>query len=221
MVCSKRAGGRKSSRSTVCGIFYESEEDMSLVGKLDEVELPELLQAIADAQKTGKLKLTRRDREGIIVFRQGMIVYAASSSARQTLGNLLLCERFIDKAQLTMALELQHLSQQEQRLGTILREMDAVDEETLERIVYLQTEKVILEFMSWKSGFFKFDPVELTNYGEIEVDAADFLIREGLQTDSVLSDLAAQLEEVELEEPAETEPGETRWRALRIGISLP
>jgi hypothetical protein len=179
---------------------------MSLVGKLDEVELPELLQAIADAQKTGKLKLTRRDREGIIVFREGMIVYAASSSARQTLGNLLLCERFIDKAQLTMALELQHLSQQEQRLGTILREMDAVDEETLERIVYLQTEKVILEFMSWKSGFFKFDPIELTDYGEIEVDAADFLIREGLQTDSVLSDLAAQLEEVELEEPDETEP---------------
>ncbi len=179
---------------------------MSLVGKLDEVELPELLQAIADAQKTGKLKLTRRDREGIIVFREGMIVYAASSSARQTLGNLLLCERFIDKAQLTMALELQHLSQQEQRLGTILREMDAVDEETLERIVHRQTEKVILEFMSWKGGFFKFDPVELSDYGEIEVDAADFLIREGLQTDSVLSDLAAQLEEVELEEPDESEP---------------
>ena len=127
---------------------------MSLVGKLDEVELPELLQAIADSQKTGKLKLTRRDREGIIVFREGMIVYAASSSARQTLGNLLLCEQSIDNAQLTTALELQHLSQQEQRLGTILREMDAVDEETLERIVHRQTEKVILEFMSWKSGFF-------------------------------------------------------------------
>ncbi len=182
---------------------------MSLVGKLDEVELPELLQAIADAQKTGKLKLTRRDREGIIVFREGMIVYAASSSARQTLGNLLLCERFIDKAQLTMALELQHLSQQEQRLGTILREMDAVDEETLERIVHRQTEKVILEFMSWKGGFFKFDSVELSDYGEIEVDAADFLIREGLQTDSVLSDLAAQLEEVELEEPDEAGPERT------------
>ena len=179
---------------------------MSLVGKLDEVELPELLQAISDAQKTGKLKLTRRDRDGIIVFREGMIVYAASSSARQTLGNLLLCDRHIDETQLTTALELQHLAEHEQRLGSILLEMEAVDEETLERIVHQQTEKVILEFMSWKSGFFKFDPLELSDYGEIEVDAADFLIREGLTTDRVLSDLAARLEEADLDEPNETEP---------------
>jgi hypothetical protein len=177
---------------------------MSLVGKLDEVELPELLEAIATARKTGKLRLTRRDREGIIVFRQGMIVYAASSSARQTLGNLLLCERLIDETQLTSALELQHLAQDEQRLGNILLEMDAVDEETLERTVHQQTEKVILEFMSWKTGFFKFDPLELSDYGEIEVDAADFLIREGLKTDRVLSDLAARLEEADLEEVDET-----------------
>ncbi len=179
-------------------------KDMSLVGKLDEVELPELLEAIAKTRKTGKLRLTRRDREGIIVFRQGMIVYAASSSARQTLGNLLLCERLIDETQLTSALELQHLAQEEQRLGNILLEMDAVDEETLERTVHQQTEKVILEFMSWKSGFFKFDPLELSDYGEIEVDAADFLIREGLKTDRVLSDLAARLEEADLEEVDET-----------------
>ena len=182
---------------------------MSIVGKLDEVELPELLQAIADAQKTGKLKLTRRDREGIIVFREGMIVYAASSSARQTLGNLLLCERFIDETQLTTALELQHLADHEQRLGSILKEMDAVDDETLERIVHQQTEKVILEFMSWKSGFFKFDPVELSDYGEIEVDAADFLIREGLNTDTVLSDLAARLEQVDPENESEIESVES------------
>lgn len=181
------------------------EDTMSLVGKLDEVELPELLHAIADAKKTGKLKLTRRDREGIVVFREGMIVYAASSSARQTLGNLLLLQRIIDETQLTSALELQHLADHEQRLGTILREMDAVDDATLERIVHQQTEKVILEFMTWKSGFFKFDPVKLSDYGEIEVDAADFLIREGLETDTVLSELAARLEEADLAETGEIE----------------
>ena len=178
---------------------------MSLVGKLDEVELPELLQAIADAQKTGKLKLTRRDREGIIVFREGMIVYAASSSARQTLGNLLLIERLIDETQLTSALELQHLADHEQRLGSILKEMDAVDDEILERIVHQQTEKVILEFMSWRAGFFKFDPVQLSDYGEIEVDAADFLIREGLKTDRVFSDIAERLESADLADTGEIE----------------
>ena len=179
---------------------------MSFVGKLDEVELPELLQAIADAQKTGKLKLTRRDREGIIVFREGMIVYAASSSARQTLGNLLLLERVIEETQLTTALELQHLAVHEQRLGSILRDMEAVDEATLKRIVHQQIERVILEFMSWKSCFFKFDSVELSDHGEIGVDAADFLIREGLQADAMISDLSERFKEAGFSDTAEIEP---------------
>ena len=156
---------------------------MSFSGKLEEFSLAELLQLIAASGETGKLRLTRPDADGILVFRHGKIVYAASSSARQTLGNLLLSNDHVTEEKLNAALDAQVESKEEQRLGTILLDMKAIEEETLKEIVQLQTEKVIGEFMSWDSGYFKLEALELSDYGEIEVDAKDFLMREGLQTE--------------------------------------
>jgi hypothetical protein len=169
---------------------------MSFAGKLAEFSLVELLQVIASSGGTGKLRLTRADADGIIVFRDGKIVYAASSSARQTLGNILLCNGHVSEEALHEALDSQVESKEELRLGTILLNMQAIDEETLKQIVQQQTEKVIAEFMGWNSGYFKLDQIELSDYGEIEVDAQDFLMREGLHTETVLSQLEARLEEL-------------------------
>ena len=168
---------------------------MSFAGKLEEFPLTQLLQVIAASGETGKLRLTRHDREGIIVFRNGNIVYAATSSARQTLGNLLLLENLVTDEQLTAALELQHEAGDEKRLGGLLLELEAIDQQTLERIVQDQTERVISEFMRWTDGYFKLHQVEITDFGEIEVDAKEFLMREGLETDVVLTDLESKLEQ--------------------------
>ena len=90
---------------------------MSLFGKLEDTPLQELLQVMAASQVTGKLRLTGRDREGIVVFRNGNIVYAASSGARQTLGNLLLLQGLVSEHHLSDALDRQHAAKEELRLG--------------------------------------------------------------------------------------------------------
>lgn len=175
---------------------------MSFFGKLEVFALQDMLQVFAASKETGKLRLTRRDREGIVVFRNGMIVYAASSSARQTLGNLLLLEGIVDEEKLSLALDEQHAAKEEKRLGSILTEIGAIDEETLERIVRQQTERVVSEFLSWETGYFKLDRVELSDLGEIEVDARDFLMREGLDAEDLLSDIESKIEEFQqLEAP--------------------
>ena len=177
---------------------------MSLFGKLEDTPLQELLQVMAASQVTGKLRLTGRDREGIIVFRNGNIVYAASSAARQTLGNLLLLEGLVSEDNLSDALDRQHAAKKEQRLGSILIEMKAIDEETLADVVRQQTERVVTEFIGWESGYFKLDKLELEDFGEVEVDAREFLMRGGLSTDALLSDLQAKIEAFQSasEEPA-------------------
>ncbi len=81
--------------------------------------------------------------------------------------------------------------------------MGAIDEETLGRVVQSQTERVISEFMQWEDGYFKLDRVELSDFGEVEVDAEDFLMREGLSTDQVLSELDSKLEELQRSETRE------------------
>jgi len=174
---------------------------MSLFGKLEDTPLQELLQVIAASRVTGKLRLTGRDREGIVVFRNGNIVYAASSSARQTLGNLLLLDELVSEDQLSDALDKQHAARDEQRLGSILIEMKAIDEEILADVVRRQTERVITEFVGWGKGYFKLDKLELEDFGEIEVDANEFLMREGLSTDRLLGELQSKIDEFQHEEP--------------------
>ena len=177
---------------------------MSLFGKLEETPLQELLQVLAAAKMNGKLRLTGRDREGIMVFRDGKIVYAASSSARQTLGNLLLLDNLVSEETLSEALDRQHAAKEELRLGAILVAMNAIDEAVLADIVRQQTEKVIIEFMGWEKGYFKLDRLALPDFGEIEVDAHEFLMREGLSTDALLSELQSKIEEFQQEEPQTT-----------------
>jgi len=176
---------------------------MSLFGKLEDTPLQELLQVMVGSRVTGRLRLTGRDREGIVVLRNGNIVYAASSSARQTLGNLLLLDGLVSEEQLSDALDRQHAAKDEQRLGSILVEMGAIEEETLAQVVRQQTERVMTEFVTWEKGYFKLDKLELEDFGEIEVDAHEFLMREGLNTDKLLSDLQSKIEEFQQEEPEE------------------
>jgi hypothetical protein len=169
---------------------------MHFAGKLQDFPLSHLIQVLAGSGETGKLRLTGRDREGVLVFRHGKIVYAASSSARQTLGNLLLLQGLLTEEQLAQALDLQHMAEKEKRLGTILVEVGALDEATLAGAVRQQTERVIHEFLSWDRGYFKIDSIELTDFGEVEVDAEDFLMREGLSSELLLTDVDAKLEEL-------------------------
>jgi hypothetical protein len=167
---------------------------MSFVGKLEEFELSDLLQIISTNEKSGRLNLTRHDAQGVIVFRLGKIIYAAGSWARETLGFLLNSEGLIEEHALIAALEAQHRADEEKRLGSILVEQGSIEPGDLERVVRQQIAKVVSEFMTWKSGFFKFDRFDIADRGEIGVDAEDFLLPEGLRADQVLIDLSDELE---------------------------
>jgi hypothetical protein len=167
---------------------------MSFVGKLDLFKLPDLLQIISGNRKTGRLALTRRDSQGVIVFRSGRIIYAASTAARETLGSLLLCRQLVDEEGLAQALEVQHASSEEKRLGTILVERGLLSEEALRQVITGQIEGVIADIMQWDGGFFKFDLLHLPDHGEVEVDARDFVHREGLSAQKVLMDIAAEMD---------------------------
>ena len=170
-------------------------EGNAFSGKLDNIALPEVLNFLAVTAKTGRLGLTRRDGQGLIVMRRGRIIYAASSSVRMTLGNILICRGVINEAVLFEALERQHFAQDEKRLGQVLVEMGQVSPEDVEEVVRYQIGLVLTELCQWTNGFFKFDAVEIPESGEFEVDAQDFVATEGLNTDRLLLEVATQLDE--------------------------
>ncbi len=168
---------------------------MSWMGRLDEVSIPELLHLVSWGEKTGKLVLVRQDAEVLLVFRKGKIIYAASNSPREALGNILLRKRLISEETLLKALEQQHRSEHERRLGAILIENGAITGKVLERVIREQIEKVIAEFFLWQSGFFRFEGMVIPESGELEVDARDFLLQRGFNTEQVVLEVVKKVDE--------------------------
>ena len=162
---------------------------MSLAGKLEELRLPELLQVLALGGKSGKLALTRPDGFGLIVLRRGKIIYAVCNGVRETFGHILVCRGLVDEPTLAKALERQFRSRAEQRLGTTLVEMGALTAATVESVISEQVARVIAELFTWPGGFFRFDAAEIPDHGEVEVDARDFLMSDGVNGEQLAIDV--------------------------------
>lgn len=163
---------------------------MSLAGHLSELALPDLLQIVALAEKSGRLDLTSRDGEGLIVFRRGRVIYAASNAARETLGSILVCRRLVSEEVLHKALEHQFRSREERRLGSILVELGALSPEALEAVIYQQVQRVIGALVKWRDGYFKFEAMEIPDHGEIAVDAREFLAESGFNAHRIALELS-------------------------------
>ena len=177
---------------------------MALVGKLEDMPPAEIMIFIADAEKTGKLRFTTGTQVGMIVFRKGKIIYAASSSIRETFGSIALNLELVSRLQLDRALLLQHRSSEDKRLGEILVEIGAMKPESVEKILAYQVGRVVTEIFEWEKGFFKFTNLEFDEYGDIDVDARDFVVGAPLDTRSVALDAARVQDEttrsIEVEE---------------------
>jgi len=168
---------------------------MSVIGDLSDFDPGDLITVLGLLGKSGKLRMTRGGSEGMVVFRGGKIIYAASSSFRENLGTMLLSRGLIDEAQLVAALEQQHESAEEKRLGNILIETGALSEEALESVLRDQVSRVLSEFIPWSEGGFKFDSMEIADHGEVELPAGDLLAPFGLSTDHVLLEAAQRIDE--------------------------
>jgi hypothetical protein len=197
---------------------------MSLAGTLDELPFPDLLDMISLAEKTGRLTLTATSAEGMIVFRRGRIIYASSNSAREAFGNILVCMRLIDEATLRKALVKQHHSREERRLGRILVEMGALKLDDIEGVVQHQVERVLGELFAWTEGFFKFEAMEISDHGEVEVDGREFLAERGLNTHKLALDFARRQDEKKETGPraairAATAPSDAPERRARCDAS--
>jgi len=187
---------------------------MSLAGRLEEVELAELLHFLALNNRTGKINLTRHDGHGFVVVRDGRIVYAASSSIRETFGNILVCRGLVSAETVAVALEQQHAAGDDRKLGHILVAMESLTEEQLQDVVKQQTGVVVKELCRWRSGYFRFELAPVASKGEIGVDAEDLVVADGVPTDQILLEAMARLDEEEA-------PPESSARAIAEAIFSP
>src|SRR5512142_1802809 len=119
---------------------------MSLVGRLEDLALPDIFQIISLSKKTGTLVVRSSRGTGMVVFKDGQVIQAASDSIRDSLGNIMVSQGMLTEAALSQALALQH-READKPLGMILVEMGAVAAQTIEGVVRKQIEEIIYDLL--------------------------------------------------------------------------
>ena len=154
---------------------------MSLVGNLEDLGLGEILQIVSLSRKTGVLSLQSRGREGAVVFRQGQVVRATSSTYQQSLGEVLIQKGVIHLSSLRKALALQQESGFRERLGVILIKNFGIAQEVIEEVVCEQIENVVFSLFAWIEGRFEFEIQEhIETVDGTKLDPLQFMLDQGL-----------------------------------------
>jgi len=166
---------------------------MTLFGTFSDLPLADFLHLLDANKLSGRLTLTTKQGHGVVVLRDGRVIYAATNGPRETFGSMLVHRKLISPSTLSEALAKQARSSEERRLGSVLEEMGVVDGETLRKLMYEQVGKVLKELMTWRHGYVRFEPLEIPERGEIAVDSKDFLLRHGLATERILFDVMSNL----------------------------
>jgi hypothetical protein len=167
---------------------------MSLVGRLEDLALPDIFQIISLSKKTGTLIVRSRKGAGMVVFKNGQVIQAASDSIRDSLGNILVSQGMVKESVLSQAVALQR-REPETPLGRILTKMEAVSEETLETVIRRQIEEIIYDLLAWEEGFFNFELGEIAPKDKIEIDTQEFLLKSGISAEYLVMEGTRVLDE--------------------------
>jgi hypothetical protein len=148
-------------------------------GNLVTTGLADLLIRLADQAETGVLYLSRRSVERSLLFAAGRCVFATSSDPDDGLIHFLFRRGVIslrDKEETVRRL----LSNK--RVGTILRELGAIDDDDLRSMVRQQVSEIIYDTFTWEAAEFVFVPGSLPHAEEITLDGrVGTLIAEGIR----------------------------------------
>lgn len=153
---------------------------MSLVGNLEDLGLGEILQIVSLSRRSGVLSLESRGREARVIFRNGQVIRATSTTFQQNLGEVLIQQGVIDLAILKRALSIQADEGYSQLLGGIMIDRFGVSADAIEAVVREQIENVVYSLFAWAEGTFEFELQEVSEADNAKLDPVQFMLKQGL-----------------------------------------
>ena len=161
---------------------------MSITGNLRTLEFAELLQWLAQGQKTGALVVKSGAAEKRIYFKGGRIISSQSNDPAEHLGSFMVREGLLDEDTLARALKLQESTQI--LLGKVLVTLGTISEDELNRVLKRKTEESLFELFNWIEGEFHFLPDDLPKLPmvPIEIDVTNIVLEGAKRFDEARRD---------------------------------
>lgn len=156
---------------------------MALEGTIKDFGLPDIFQLIGLQRKTGTLTLDNGRENVTVLFENGMVVGADSSSKRleDRLGHVLVKQGKLAKERLDEVLQIQ--KQTLQRLGHVLASYDFITRKELKEALTVQVSQLVFRVFRWREGQYQFEPADAVDWDRENFVpmSADFILMEGIR----------------------------------------
>lgn len=127
---------------------------MTFKGDLETLNLPDILQVLSTARKTGALSIRRGPEEKRLYFQDGMLVFASSTDEREKLGSVLVREGLLSDDQIEHVRKAQTLTGR--RFGLSVIEQGFIPHDKLIAGLKTQAKMIITHLFQWWGGEFEF-----------------------------------------------------------------
>lgn len=149
---------------------------MSVVGNLEDLSFPDILQVVHLSRQSGTLVLSGKDGERRVRFRNGLVCDASLGEGKPRLDELLIARGLVAPAAIDPARA--RAGSSGESLAACLVALGALSQETLDRVVREELRDLVRSFVLLQEGEFRFELDE----GSAPPDAAP----PGLEPEAIL-----------------------------------
>lgn len=202
-------------------LYRRSRATLSLVGNLEDLGLGDILQIVSLSRKSGVLHLEQDTREGAIIFRDGQVVCAYSTTTRRKLSELLVEQGLLTEDQKKQCYEVWSDSGKRDTLSAHVERDVGVSHDKIQSVIRGTVEKAVYHLFRWREGTFNFELKDVEEeLKALDRDDAQLVLDVGLNPQYLAMEGARLQDESTLEEQPEEDEGDED-EDIDLGPSVP
>jgi len=133
---------------------------MSLVGKLEDLSLGEILQIVSLSRRSGLLRLEGPAGGANVYIRNGMILYAGRSGEKDGLLGLLVHHGLLDMSQLKPLKGRLETCERIEDLKELVSSELNIPTDSFEKVLQKRVEEIMFSLFLWEEGTFSFQLID-------------------------------------------------------------
>jgi hypothetical protein len=192
-VNSEQNSGTQGSSSAIL------DPTMSLVGRLEDLSLGEILQIVSLSKRSGLLRLEAPDGKASLYIRAGKVIYAASSDEKESILTLLAENGLIEADQLESFREKLESASAPQESRDLL----GIGHDSFQDVLKTRVEELTYSLFMWEEGTFSFQLIEDENTHPLLSKVAPFFLDEGIGAQFLVMEGARRKDEMLRDTPSE------------------
>jgi hypothetical protein len=169
---------------------------MSLVGRLEDLSLGEILQIVSLSKRSGLLRLESPGGKASLYIRAGKVIYAATSDEKGGVLNLLADKGLIGAHQLEVLSENLESAPSAQAFRELLAKESGIDHRQFQTVLKSRVEELTYTLFIWEEGTFSFQLIEDESSHPVLSKVAPFFLDEGVGAQFLVMEGARRKDEM-------------------------